>query len=89
MDRILQVTALAAVLAGLGGCANVAPVKDTVPSKQAVAAQPNPGCLRFTGSRIPQTNGQCELGIGRIYTGEQLQQSGAFTTGGSLRKLIP
>ena len=89
MDRILRITAFLAVLAGLGGCATAPPVKDTAAQQQAIALQRNPNCLRFTGSRIPQMNGQCELGIGRIYTAEQLQQTGAFTTGDSLRKLIP
>ena len=77
------------VMLALAGCVNAPPMRDAAPAKQALAGARNPNCLQYTGTRVPHLNGECQLGIGRIYTVDDLERTGAFTVGGGLGRLIP
>jgi hypothetical protein len=53
------------------------------------SAVPNSHCLRYTGSHIPPAAGQCEPDAGRVYTLQDIEQTGATSVGGGLHRLIP
>jgi hypothetical protein len=79
LNKLLAAGWLALALAACAG----APPRDT--TKSAAATAPA-GCVGETGSRIPQD--AC-AGIGRSYTQEEIQRTGAVDTGQALRLLDP
>jgi hypothetical protein len=78
--RVIGMTAAVLILAA---CATPAP---TV--KPTTAAQTDPTCLTSTGTRIPVTGTDCSA-IGRSYSNDDLDRTGATTVGGGLRLLDP
>jgi hypothetical protein len=74
--------AAAAVLT-LAGCASTSGTKPTA----AVTAQ-NLDCPTSTASRIPTTIPNCAA-IGRSYSSEDLERTGATSAGGAMRRLDP
>jgi hypothetical protein len=48
----------------------------------------NPACLNHTGSRIPEGAGGCSA-VGRSYSSEDIQRTGAVTPDEALRLLDP
>ncbi|MGH8460975.1 MAG: hypothetical protein ACRESS_05165 [Stenotrophobium sp.] len=58
------------------------------PQAQAIAAS-QPNCLRDTGSYIPRPVGKCIPAPGRVYTRDDLHNTGAPTLSGALRELDP
>jgi hypothetical protein len=74
---------------GLGsilGAANIAAADDSKP-----APKPAPSkftCLHDTGSRLKLRPDDCS-GIGRSYSKENIDRTGALTAGGALRLLDP
>jgi len=79
LNKLLAVGCLALALAACAG----APLRHTT---QAAAVTAPAGCVADTGSRIPQD--AC-AGIGRSYTQEEIQRTGAVDTGQALRLLDP
>ena len=82
LNKLLAAGWLALALAACAG----APPRDTTKSAAAAAATVPAGCVGETGSRIPQD--AC-AGIGRSYTQEEIQRTGAVDTGQALRLLDP
>jgi len=58
----------------------------TTPNSKTAAQDPS--CLHDTGSRIADPNEKCR-GYGRSFTHEQLDETGATTSGEALRLLDP
>lgn len=48
----------------------------------------NPACLKYTASRIPDSAGGCSA-VGRSYSSEDIQRTGAVTADEALRLLDP
>ena len=82
LNKLLAAGWLALALAACAG----APPRDTTKSAAAAAATAPAGCVGETGSRIPQD--AC-AGVGRSYTQEEIQRTGAVDTGRALRLLDP
>jgi hypothetical protein len=76
------VAAVAAVLT-LAGCASTSGTKPT-----AAVVDHNSGCLTSTASRIPVTSADCTA-IGRSYSSEDIERTGATSAAGALRLLDP
>ena len=81
--RALRSLAVAAVLAGVAGCAS----QPAETAQNKAEAQKN--CLRDTGSRIKPKAGQerCVNAPGKVYTAEDLEQTGAATVSEALQQL--
>jgi hypothetical protein len=84
MTPYLRAACAIAPLLVLAACAATTGVKPAVPGPVA----DNPACLNHTGSRIPDSAGGCSA-IGRSYSGEDMQRTGAVTADESLRLLDP
>ena len=80
------------VFVALAGCASTPNqsqddlVQDPAKSVQK-AEQPN--CLRETGSRLPPAEGRCLASAGRVIEREELERTGAISTGEALNRLLP
>ena len=80
------------VFVALAGCAGTpnqsqdALVQD--PAKSAQATE-QPNCLRETGSRLPPAEGRCLASAGRVVEREELERTGAISTGEALKRLLP
>jgi hypothetical protein len=86
MTHSLRITT--AILAAfiLASCAATAGVKP-----DAAAARPtarNPACLSDTGTRIPDNGTNCSA-VGRSYTSNDINSTGATTADGALHLLDP
>ncbi len=59
--------------------------------KAAAPAKPRdwPGCIRDTGTHIPDKDRHCLAVPGRSYDQEDIRRTGATTVGGALDKLDP
>ncbi|MBN8736905.1 MAG: hypothetical protein J0H27_11635 [Xanthomonadales bacterium] len=66
------------------------PAAQTQTAKQrAVPPLDSRNCIRDTGSRIPPPKGQCLPVAGRSYSQQDIQRTGALTTGQALQMLDP
>jgi hypothetical protein len=77
-----------AAFALLTGCADMAPMKEPPAKELAASEAQDPHCLRYANSRVPHLNGQCDLGVGRIYNVEDLDR-GVFTLSEGLHRVLP
>ena len=76
----------------LAGCASPAQ-KDSAETRKTETAQAQtepPRCLQETGSHVRRSEERrCMSGPGQVYTREDIDRTGATTTGEALRKLSP
>ena len=87
MSNYIRVSSTVAGILILAACAaRTADVKPRAETSAAVA--PNPACLTQTGSRIPGNDAHCSA-IGRSYSNEDIDRTGATTAGEALRLLDP
>jgi hypothetical protein len=83
---MLRPLLMAATAAGLlSACATPQSQPDV--AAKVVASTP-PNCLT-TGTRIALKPGECANAAGRVYSKDQLDQTGALTTAEALRRLDP
>jgi hypothetical protein len=89
MFRILLIAL--AMLAAAGAQAQTAtPSPTDQPTTTKAASRLNDrNCIRSTGSLIPPKKGECLNVSGHSYSQDDLQRTGALTTGGALLKLDP
>ena len=52
-------------------------------------ADDRPHCLRDTGSRIPTPPGECNNEPGRSISREEIERTGAYSTGDAIRRIEP
>ena len=82
--RQIKVLAVAGTLM-LGACGTT-PVAPPRLADEA-ATRPAAQCVRETGSRIKARAGECLAVAGRVYTNEQMRQTGALNTAEALYRL--
>ncbi|MFA5938676.1 MAG: hypothetical protein WC809_04910 [Sinimarinibacterium sp.] len=76
----------------LAACASPAKKdSDAAPKAEAMQAQADqPRCLQETGSHVSRSEDRpCVAAPGQVYTREDIDRTGATTTGDALRKLSP
>lgn len=82
---MLKPLLIATVAAGLlAACAT----PQSRPDLASRTAGPRQNCLT-TGTRIALKEGQCVSAAGRVYTKDDLDQTGAITTAEALQRLDP
>lgn len=83
--RVISSVAAVAVLCACAG-QNAAVKPDAATS----ASQKNPACMSETGSRLPSSgaNANCSA-LAHSYSSDDIDRTGATTTGGALRLLDP
>lgn len=87
MNSYLRAASAIAPVLVLAACAATTPgVKPNAAVPGPVAV--NPACLNHTGSRIPESTGDCSA-FGRSYSNEDIQRTGAVTPDEALRLLDP
>lgn len=105
MNKRILVTALATVLGACAISATAFAQQGTDSQSTTATAQPatkakaqkqravppldSHNCIRDTGSRIPPPKGQCLPVAGRSYSQQDIQRTGALTTGQALQMLDP
>jgi hypothetical protein len=77
----------AALLIGLAACAT-APTAPRAAAVRTARQTPPAGCVSGTGTTLPTSPASC-TGPGNTYSSEDLQQTGATTVPGALRRLDP
>jgi len=86
MTTYVRTTSAIAAALILAACtANTAAVKPNAGAPETVAQ--NPYCLNQTGSRIAASSADCAFG--RSYSSDDMNRTGATTTGDALRLLDP
>jgi hypothetical protein len=86
MTPYLRAACAIAPLLVLAACAATTGVKPNAAAPGPVAN--NPACLKSTASRIPDSTGGCSA-VGRSYSSEDIQRTGAVTADEALRLLDP
>jgi hypothetical protein len=87
MSNYIRVSSTVAGILILAACAaRTADIKPRAETSASVA--PNPACLTQTGSRIAGNDAHCSA-IGRSYSNEDIDRTGATTAGEALRLLDP
>jgi hypothetical protein len=71
----------------LAGCAGTPAERAPAPDTRAVADEAMPHCVRYTGTHIAVPEGQCGVHAGRVYTVDQLRNTGAVSLQEALRRL--
>ena len=84
MTPYLRAACAIAPLLVLAACAATGVKPAAVPGPVA----DNPACLKSTGSRIPDSAGGCSA-VGRSYSSEDIQRTGAVSADEALRLLDP
>jgi hypothetical protein len=87
---MLKSSLLAACLLGsVAFATNVAIADDAKPAAaKAKPDAPKVGCTHETGSRLPPKKDGC-AGVGRSYSKDDIDRTGAVTAGGALRLMDP
>ena len=74
-------------MSGLGACATPMPAPN---EDDTVQIAKDPGhCLRETGTLLKLAEGRCAMAPGRVYTRDQLEQTGQARTLEALDSLMP
>lgn len=72
----------------LAGCAGTPAEPRPAPATRAGVDEAAPyHCVRNTGTHIPLREGQCVIHAGRVYTADELRNTGAMNVQEALRKL--
>jgi hypothetical protein len=72
----------------LAACAGTSEAPDKArPAPDTRAAAEKLHCVRYTGTYIPVPEGQCVAAAGRVFTADQIRNTGASTVPDALRKL--
>jgi hypothetical protein len=77
----------ASLLIGLAACATT-PTAPPAAAARTARQMPPPGCVSGTGTTLPARPASC-TGPGNTYSSADLQQTGATTLAGALRRLDP